>query len=81
MTTQLQHELVQTLSRSNLRHRTGSVDNLLGDGGASPRRTVTDKYGSVLNISDSGADCGPGGGILKNGTARSSNKSISFGKT
>ncbi|XP_043212508.1 uncharacterized protein LOC122376666 isoform X4 [Amphibalanus amphitrite] len=81
VTTQLQHELVQTLSRSNLRHRTGSMDNLLSDGGASTRRTVTDKYGSVLNISDSGADSGPGGGILKNGTARSSSKSISFGKT
>ncbi|XP_043212507.1 formin-like protein 18 isoform X3 [Amphibalanus amphitrite] len=67
VTTQLQHELVQTLSRSNLRHRTGSMDNLLSDGGASTRRTVTDKYGSVLNISDSGADSGPGGGILKNG--------------
>jgi len=42
------------------------VDNLLAaDSG--PQRTVTAKYGSVLNVSDTGADHGPGGGILKNG--------------
>ncbi|XP_037087890.1 serine/arginine repetitive matrix protein 1-like [Pollicipes pollicipes] len=80
VSTQLQHELVQTLSRANLRHRTGSVDNLLADSGAA-QRTVTDKYGSVLNIHDCSAENGHGGGILKNGTTRASNKSISFGKT
>lgn len=81
MTTQLQHELVQTLSRANLRRRSGSVDNLLSAAdGAAAQRTVLDKYGSALNVSDAGAEY-PGGGILKHGTTRASSKSISFGKT